>query len=143
MKKGADKMDVLAKAQELAEALGQSSEYQRLKQARETIEQHESAKIMLRNFSEKQLELQKQQLDGQPITESQVEELRQLYEVLSINPYIRELFEAEFQFSGLMMEVQEVLTKAISLKPLDDDQVDQKESQQIIKPEKKIWTPGS
>lgn len=134
-------MDILAKAQELADALVESNEYQRLKKARETIEEHESAKIMLRNFNEKQLELQKQQLEGQPVTQAQADELRQLYEVLSINPYIRELFEAEFLFSGIMMEIQETLTKAIDLKPLDSEEEEENSEPTIAKPEKKIWTP--
>lgn len=136
-------MGVLEKAKELATTLVDGPEYQRLKKARENIEKHESAKIMLRKFNQQQLALQKQQFEGQPVTESQAEELRQLYEVISINPYIRELLEAEFLFSGIMMEVQEVLTKAIDLQPLDDDDEEEEEKPELEKPTKKLWTPGS
>lgn len=52
------------------------------------------------------------------MTESQVEELSKLYEVLNINPYIRDLFQAEMAFQKLMLDIQEVLGDAIDLEPL-------------------------
>ena len=59
--------------------------------ARKAIDEHQAAKIMLRDFRNKQLNLQKQQMEGKPITETQAEEMRKLYEIVSVNPYIREL----------------------------------------------------
>jgi len=100
---------------------------------------------MLRDFHKKQLELQKQHLEGRPVTDSQTEELGKLYEVLNINPYIRELFEAEFAFHKLMMDVQEVLSDAIGLEPLydmDDEEEEQIEDE-IQKATRKLWTPGN
>ncbi|HHT36298.1 MAG: YlbF family regulator [Candidatus Wallacebacter cryptica] len=138
-------MDVRTTAKQLADALVGSEEYQRLKQAREEIEAHQAAKIMLRDFHKKQLELQKQHLEGRPVTDSQTEELGKLYEVLNINPYIRELFEAEFAFHKLMMDVQEVLSDAIGLEPLydmDDEEEEQIEDE-IQKATRKLWTPGN
>lgn len=135
-------MDVRVKAQELADAIVESPEYQKLQKAKETVEQHEAAKIMLRDFKNKQEELQKQQLEGRPVTEKQTEELKKLYEVLSINPYIRELFEAEFGFGGLMMEVQDIISKALGFPGDDEDEGDEDEPA-IEVPNKKLWTPGS
>lgn len=138
-------MDVRRKAQELADAIVNSDEYKRYMTARERVENHEAASIMLRDFQKRQFELHKQQMEGTPVTESQADELRKLYEIISVNPYIRDLFEAEFVFSGLMMEVQDVLARAIGLR--DDDEEDEEPSanpeETIVKPEKKIWTPGS
>ena len=57
-------MDVQRKAQELAEAIASSREYTRLKVAREEVDQHQAAKVMLRDFQEKQLQLQQQQMSG-------------------------------------------------------------------------------
>ena len=138
-------MDVRTTAKQLADALVGSEEYQRLKQAREEIEAHQAAKIMLRDFHKKQLELQKQHLEGRPVTDSQTEELGKLYEVLNINPYIRELFEAEFAFHKLMMDVQEVLSDAIGLEPLYDmdDEEEELIEDEIQKATRKLWTPGN
>ena len=128
-------MDVRTAAKQLADVLAASQEYQRLKQAREEIEKHQAAKIMLRDFHKKQLSLQKQHLEGKPVSEAQAEELAKLYEVLNINPYIRELFEAEFAFHKLMMDVQEILSDAISLESLyelEDEDEDQSLSEDAI-----------
>lgn len=145
-------MDIKERAQLLADALVESSEYQRLKKAREDIEQHEAARIMLKDFQKKQMDLQKQQLEGKSVTESQVEELTKLYEILNINPYIRELFESEMFFHGIILEVQEILSSAIDLEPMDIDDEDENEAETngsaksleediIQKTTKKIWTP--
>ncbi|NLM69354.1 MAG: YlbF family regulator [Firmicutes bacterium] len=140
-------MDVRTAAKQLADVLAASQEYQRLKQAREEIEKHQAAKIMLRDFHKKQLSLQKQHLEGKPVSEAQAEELAKLYEVLNINPYIRELFEAEFAFHKLMMDVQEILSDAISLESLyelEDEDEDQSLSEDAIqRATKKLWTPGN
>lgn len=137
-------MDVRQKAQELADAIVNSEEYKRYMTAREQVEKHEAAMIMLRDFQKRQFELHKQQMEGTPVTESQAEELRKLYEVISVNPYIRELFEAEFIFSGLMMEVQDVLARGIGLRDEEEDGESSEQTEQtIVTPEKKIWTPGS
>jgi len=142
-----DDVNIEQIAKQLATALVESPEYQRLKQARAEIEQHTAAKIMLRDFHKKQLNLQKQQLEGRAITEAQAEEIAKLYEVLNINPYIRELFEAELAFHKLMMEVQEILSSAIDLEPLyelEDEEEDNKSNEDAIqKATKKLWIPGN
>ncbi|NLY10687.1 MAG: hypothetical protein GX020_03210 [Firmicutes bacterium] len=134
-------MDVREKARDLASALQNSAEYQRLINARKAIDEHQAAKIMLRDFRNKQLNLQKQQMEGKPITETQAEEMRKLYEIVSVNPYIRELIEAEFAFGGLMMEIQEIIGEALSIE--EDNLEDEDDEPKIEQPSKKLWTPGN
>jgi len=139
-------MDIKEKAKELAAAIVETPEYQRLKQARAQIEQHHAAKVMLKDFHKKQLDLQKQHLEGTPVTDSQIEELTKLYEILNINPYIRELFQAELAFQKLMMDIQEILGDAIDLEPLDEleDEEEEKPAEDaILKATKKLWVPGN
>lgn len=133
-------MEVQKKAQELADAIMNSAEYQKMIEAREKVQSHQAARVMLRDFQNKQLELHKQQMEGQPITQEQEEQLQQLFGVISINPYIRELFEAEFAFSGLMLEVNDVLANVLDLK--DDDEELEGEISKLEIPEKKILIPG-
>ncbi|HKM17914.1 MAG: YlbF family regulator [Firmicutes bacterium] len=139
-------MDIKVRAKQLADAIVETPEYQRLKQARAEIEQHHAAKVMLRDFQKKQLDLQKQHLEGTPVTESQAEELSKLYEILNINPYIRELLQAELAFQKLMMDIQEILSDAIDLEPLyelEDEEVETKPEDAIQKATKKLWVPGN
>ncbi|MGI6640959.1 MAG: YlbF family regulator [Limnochordia bacterium] len=134
---------VRKKAQELANAILESQEYKRFVAAKAEVESHHAALVMLRDFQDRQLELHKQQMEGKPVTEEQTEELRKLYEIISVNPYIRELFEAEFVFGGLMLEVQETLSQALGLKDAEDEANLADKSPTVEIPKKKIWTPGS
>ncbi|NLJ81279.1 MAG: YlbF family regulator [Firmicutes bacterium] len=133
-------MDVRKKAEKLAAAILNSAEYKKMIAARENINNHKAAQVMLRDFQDKQEELHKQQMEGQTVTPEQEQQLEQLFAVISVNPYIRELFEAEFAFSGLMMDVNDVLSKALDLK--DEEPEDTGESSKIQVPPKKILIPG-
>lgn len=133
-------MEVQKKAQELANAIMNSAEYQKMIAARERVQNHQAARVMLRDFQNKQLELHKQQMEGTPVTAEQEEQLQQLFGVISINPYIRELFEAEFAFSGLMLEVNDVLSKVLDLK--DEEEELEEEGSKLEIPKKKILIPG-
>ncbi len=133
-------MEVQKKAQDLANAIMNSAEYQKMIAARERVQNHQAARVMLRDFQNKQLELHKQQMEGTPVTAEQEEQLQQLFGVISINPYIRELFEAEFAFSGLMLEVNDVLSKVLDLK--DDEEELEEEGSKLEIPKKKILIPG-
>jgi cell fate (sporulation/competence/biofilm development) regulator YlbF (YheA/YmcA/DUF963 family) len=133
-------VEVQKKAQDLANAIMNSAEYQKMIAARERVQNHQAARVMLRDFQNKQLELHKQQMEGTPVTAEQEEQLQQLFGVISINPYIRELFEAEFAFSGLMLEVNDVLSKVLDLK--DEEEELEEEGSKLEIPKKKILIPG-
>lgn len=135
--------DVRRKAQELADAIVESEEYKRFMAAKAQVEAHHAALVMLRDFQNRQLELHKQQMEGKPVTEEQTEELRKLYEIISVNPYIRELFEAEFVFGGMMLEVQEILSRALGFKDEEEENSPEQKPPTVEIPKKKIWTPGS
>lgn len=133
-------MEVQKKAEELAAAITGSSEYQRMISAREKVSEHSAAKIMLRDFQNLQTELHKQQMEGNPVTSEQEEQLQNLFGVISVNPYIRELFEAEFAFSGLMLKVNDVLAQVLDLK--DDEEESEEAGPKLEVPEQRILIPG-
>ncbi|HHW73025.1 MAG TPA: YlbF family regulator [Firmicutes bacterium] len=131
-------MDVQKKAEELAEAIMNSPEYQRMVSARAKVNQHQAARVMLRDFQKKQLELQQKQMEGQDITPQEEEQLQNLFGVISINPYIRELFEAEFAFSGLMLQVNDALARVLDF----PEEEEGSEGPKLEVPKKRILIPG-
>ncbi|MCK9525659.1 MAG: YlbF family regulator [Limnochordia bacterium] len=132
-------MNVQKKAQELAAAIATSSEYSRMITARQEVNKHQAAKVMLRDFQEQQLQLQQQQMSGEEITPEQEDQVQRLFGVISVNPYIRELFEAEFAFSGLMMQVNDALSEVLDLKEEDEEA---EEEPKLAIPKKRILIPG-
>lgn len=133
-------MEVQKKAQDLADAIINSHEYQRMTNARQKVDEHEAARIMLRDFQALQAGLHKQQMEGEALSPGQEEQLQNLFAVISVNPYIRELFEAEFAFSGLMMTVNDVLSKVLDLR--DEEEEEPEEAPDLKVPKKRILIPG-
>ena len=107
--------EVRAKAESLAEALAQSEEYEAVKAAREELDRHEAAKIMLRDFRQKQMALENKVLSGQAPSEQEIEALQQAYQIVALNPYVRRLIEAEVALSAMMAEVQRILAAAVGV----------------------------
>lgn len=142
--------EVKAKAEALAEALAQSQEYEALKAAREEIDRHEAAKIMLRDFQSKQMALERKMLAGEAPSEQEIEALQQAYQIIAINPYVRQLIEAEVAFSGMMAEVQRILAAAVGVQLPDDpalsqgaaDAGGQGRKPDDPEPKSRLWVPG-
>lgn len=140
-------MDVQKKAQDLAAALKAHPAFAKLKETRETIDQHEAAKIMLRDFQKKQRTLLEQQQNGEEISESQKHELQRLHEIMYINPYLKAYLEAEMEFAQLWIHVEqalaEVMTELQGQPAAEDESHAEKTASTVEKPTKKLWTPGS
>jgi cell fate (sporulation/competence/biofilm development) regulator YlbF (YheA/YmcA/DUF963 family) len=108
-------MKALELAKQLGKALAESEEYQAYQKAKEALEIHEAAKVMLEDFRKKQWELEKQRVSGAIDTAAVTAEQQKLAEIIQINPYIREYLFAEFRFSQIMMEVQRELGKGVGI----------------------------
>jgi len=135
-------MSVRKKTHELAKALAESPEYLRLKTARETVEERQAAKIMLQDAQDKQARLREKYASGQEIADAELEDLKKTLELVSFNPYIRELMEAEYAFSEMLMEVWRIVGEAIGL-----EQPDMEDGQETAPPKaeevrSKLWVPG-
>lgn len=106
---------VKSRAEALADALAESDEYQAYQDARAELDQHEAAKIMLRDFQSKQASLQQKVMAGQQPTEEEMQKLQQAYQVVAFNPYVRKVIEAEAAFSEMLTEVQKMLAEAVGI----------------------------
>lgn len=108
------KEDLLNKAKDLNLLLKNSQEYKSYVEASEKVKEHSAADIMLSDFRKKQLEVQKKAMEGANIEED-LKELQKLWEVISINPYVRAVVEAELLFGQLYSEVIHEVGKDIEL----------------------------
>jgi cell fate (sporulation/competence/biofilm development) regulator YlbF (YheA/YmcA/DUF963 family) len=108
-------MKAIELAKQLGKALAESEEYQSYHKAKETLDSHEAAKLMLADFRKKQWDLEKRRVTGELNAEAATTELQKLAEVIQINPYIREYLFAEFRFSQTMLEVQRIIGAAVGI----------------------------
>jgi cell fate (sporulation/competence/biofilm development) regulator YlbF (YheA/YmcA/DUF963 family) len=107
-------------AKQLAKSLAESEEYQNYKKFKGILMEHESAKTMLEDFRKKQWELERKKLSGDKLLGPYEDELRKLSEIIGLNPYIRDFLIAEYHFSKIFSEVQQIIGDAVGLGPLDE-----------------------
>ncbi|GAA5416717.1 UPF0342 protein YheA [Paraliobacillus ryukyuensis] len=102
-------------AYELEKAIRNSDEFQALKEAYETVMADEIAKKMFDDFRNTQIELQEKQMQGQEITEEEIEQARKVVETVQQHEQISKLMEEEQRLNVLINDVSKIITK-----PLED-----------------------
>lgn len=98
------------------------------------------------------MELERKQLAGEPVSESDLQQLQQRSQLVAFNPYVRDLIEAEMAFAQLMLDVQSVIHQELGLEdpeetgapPVQPDGAGgaQEAGGNIIKPSGRLWIPS-
>ena len=101
-------------AHNLAKALRESQDFKDLKDAQTALKADESARKMLLDFLNEQLELQKQKLSGVEVAPEQEEKLEKLFEVVNMNTTIRHFLQAEYRIAVLLQDIHKTIGEATS-----------------------------
>lgn len=115
-------MKTIELAKQLAKSLTESQEYRDYAKAKDNLEAHEAARVMLDDFRKKQWELERKKANGDKLLEPYEKELQKLVEIIGLNPFIREYLMAEFQFTQIIMEIQCILGEAVGIQSLEENQ---------------------
>lgn len=108
-------MNVYDEAHGLAKAIKESQEFKHYSELREKVEANESVNEMLKNFQQKQMELQAKAMMGEELGEEFQTTLQNLYGILAKDPLAAEYLQAEMQFSMMMNDVYKILGEAIGV----------------------------
>ncbi|WP_117170815.1 YlbF family regulator [Paraliobacillus sediminis] len=100
-------------AHDLENAIRNSEEFQDLKQAYETVMADEVAKKMFEDFRNTQIELQEKQMQGQEITEEEVEKARKVVETVQQHEQISKLMDQEQRLNVLINDISKTITKPL------------------------------
>ncbi|MBO8156166.1 MAG: YlbF family regulator [Bacillaceae bacterium] len=100
-------------AHDLEKGLRESEEYKGLKQAYDAVMNDESAKRMFDDFRETQIVLQQKQMQGQQISEDEVEKARKMVELVQQHPQISKLMEQEQRVNTLINDISKIITKPL------------------------------
>ncbi|MFB6498131.1 YlbF family regulator [Bacillus haynesii] len=100
-------------AYELEQALRQSEEYARLKNLYDEVNGDPSAKKMFDNFRDIQLNLQQKQMNGEDITQEEVEQAQKSVALVQQHEKISQLMEAEQRMSMLIAELNKIIMKPL------------------------------
>ena len=101
---------VMEYAEELADAIVDSQEFQELKEKEEVMVEDQDAKSMLDNLNAKYQQVQMMQQNGKEIGDEQKQELQMMEQKMKQNDKISEFYEAQNHFNQLMNSVNQVIT---------------------------------
>lgn len=114
-------------AYDLEKAIRNSEEFTNLKEAYDAVMADESAKQMFDNFRNTQMELQEKQMQGQEISEEEVEKARQVVELVQQHADISKLMEEEQRLNQVINDVSRIITKPLEELYGDPSQQDEEQ----------------
>ena len=113
--KGVYVLNVYDKAYELKRALTECQEVKDYKSALEKVKANPTNKSMLDDFRKKQIEIQAKQYSGKQPGKEEMDELERLYNVVSLNPDIKNFLQCEYRFSLLMNDISKTISEAVDI----------------------------
>lgn len=103
----------------MAKALKESHEYKKLFAAKEKLSGDKDAQKMVKDFLQKQAEMQLEAMSGKEPAKDKQEQLQKLYELLSLNEKAREYIQTYMRFQMMLEDIYKILGEAI--KPVTSD----------------------
>ncbi|MCZ8513438.1 YlbF family regulator [Paenibacillus filicis] len=108
-------MNIFDKAHELSRAIRDSAELREYRELRAQIDRDADSKRMLDDFRTRQQELQQKMMAGEMPPKEEMEKMEKLFGVISLNPRVHRLFEAERRLGVIMEDIQRIIAE-----PLDE-----------------------
>ena len=102
-------------AKKLAESIKASEEYLSFKSAKENVYSIESSKKMLDNLQEKMMELQMMSMQGDEISDEQINNIQRQQEVALLDVNIKDYFEKEMKLEQLMNDVSKIISEVVEI----------------------------
>lgn len=106
-------MNPYDKVHELVRSIKESQEVKEYLQIKEEIYQDEKNKEMIKDFREKQMEVQSLLMQGQEAEAEKMEKLQNLYQILASNVKIKEFFDKEVRFDVMLSDIYKIIGEAL------------------------------
>jgi len=100
-------------AYDLEKAIRESDEFDNLKSAFDAVMNDPEAKQMFDRFRNIQMGLQEKQMQGEDISEEEVEQARQVVELVQQHEDISKLMEEEQRLNMVINDVSRIITKPL------------------------------
>jgi len=106
-------MDILAKAQELADALEQSPELNELRKKEEIMKADSTAMSLMNDFQLKQMEVYNMQVSGEEPSDKLTGELESLRQKLQENDVIMDYLEAQEKVGKILTQINYTISQVL------------------------------
>lgn len=102
-------------ANQLEQALRESDEYQAIQNAYAKVKENQESKDLFDEFRETQLNFQQKQMQGEEISEEDLQKAQEQAQQIEQDQNISELMAAEQKMSQVFQEINQIIVK-----PLDE-----------------------
>ena len=106
-------MNPYDKVHELVRSIKESDEVKEYLQIKEEIYKDEKNKELIKDFREKQMEVQSLLMQGQEAEAEKMEKLQNLYQILASNVKIKEFFDREVRFDVMLSDIYKIIGEAL------------------------------
>lgn len=106
-------MNFYDKVHELVRSFKQTNEYQEYLKLKAEIKLDEKLNKMVKDFKEKQQELQIKHINGTSMTEEEKQSMENLYSIVIQNEQARKLFEYEMKLDVMLADMQKIVAEGI------------------------------
>ena len=91
----------------------ESAEVKEYLQIKEEIYKDEKNKEMIKDFREKQMEVQSLIMQGQEAEPEKMEKLQSLYQILASNVKVKDFFDKEVRFDVMLSDIYKIIGEAL------------------------------
>ena len=106
-------MNPYDKVHELVRSIKESDEVKEYLAIKEEIYKDDKSKAMIKDFREKQMEVQSLLMQGQEAQPEKMEKLQSLYQILASNVRVKEFFDKEVRFDVMLSDIYKIIVEAL------------------------------
>lgn len=106
-------MNPYDKVHELVRAIKESNEVKSYLALKEELYSDIKNKEMIKDFREKQVEVQTLLMQGKEADGEKMEKLQSLYQILASNARIKEFFDKEVQFDVMLSDIYKIIGEGL------------------------------
>ncbi len=106
-------MDPYEKVKELVTAIKESDQVKEYIKIKNEVYEDDNCKEMIKEFRDKQSEVQSLLMMGQEADKEKMEKLQSLYQILVGNPKVKDFFDKEVQFDEMLAEVYKEIGEGV------------------------------
>lgn len=106
-------MNPYDKVHELVRAIKESEQVKEYLALKEELYKNDKSKEMIKDFREKQTEVQSLLMQGKEADSEKMEKLQALYQILASDVKVKEFFDKEVQFDVMLSDIYKIIGEAL------------------------------
>ena len=109
-------MNVYEEAHSLSRAIKESEEYKQYVAAYDKVKENKELDEMLKDFMQKQVEVQMKQMNGEEIGQEIQDSIQKLSSIVMTDPAAAEYLQCQVRFAVMIQDVYKIIEEVVAVK---------------------------